>query len=62
MRAALGFFALTYALSWTCFVAAFVMVRGMVPAAAGTSVRVLVFGLLGTFAPSIRCPRADRAI
>jgi CAAX protease family protein len=53
MRAALRFFALTYAMSWTCFVAAFVMVRGRVPAGARTSVPVLVLGLLGTFAPSI---------
>jgi CAAX protease family protein len=53
MRAALRFFALTYAMSWTCFVAAFVMVRGHVPAAAGTSLPVMMFGLLGTFAPSI---------
>jgi CAAX protease family protein len=53
MRAALGFFALTYAMSWTCFVAALVMVRGRAPAATGTSLPMLVLGLLGTFAPSI---------
>jgi membrane protease YdiL (CAAX protease family) len=53
MRAALGFFALTYAISWTCFGAAFVMVRGRVSAAAGTSLPLLVLGLFGTFAPSI---------
>lgn len=53
MRAASGFFALTYAMSWTCFTAVFMMVRGLVPAAAGTSPPVLVLGLLGTFAPSI---------
>jgi membrane protease YdiL (CAAX protease family) len=40
-------------MSWMCFVAAFVMVRGLVPAAAGTSLPVLALGLLGTFAPSI---------
>jgi CAAX protease family protein len=53
MRAALGFFALTYAMSWTCFAAVFLMVRGLVPAAAVKSVPVLALGLLGTFAPSI---------
>src|SRR4030095_15188573 len=53
MRAALGFFALTYAMSWTCCVAAFVVVRGRVPAGARTSVPVFVLGLLGTFAPSV---------
>lgn len=52
MRAVMTFFALTYALSWTCFVAAFVMVRGLA-SSAGMSFPTIVFGLLGTFAPSI---------
>jgi membrane protease YdiL (CAAX protease family) len=53
MRAALGFFALTYVISWMCFAAAFVMVRGRVSAAAGTRLPLSVLGLFGTFAPSI---------
>jgi membrane protease YdiL (CAAX protease family) len=53
MRAALGFFVLTYAISWTCFVAALVIVRGLAPAATRTSLPMFVLGLLGTFAPSI---------
>ena len=53
MRAALGFFALTYVISWMCFAAAFVMVRGRVSAAAGTRLPLLVLGLFGTFSPSI---------
>jgi membrane protease YdiL (CAAX protease family) len=53
LRAASGFFALTYSLSWTCFVAAFVLARSQAPGAAGTSLPILVLGLLGTFAPSM---------
>jgi membrane protease YdiL (CAAX protease family) len=53
MREACGFFALTYAMSWMCFVAASVTLRGLTPAAAGMSLPVLVLGLLGTVAPSI---------
>ena len=53
MRTALGFFALTYAVSWTCFAAAFVMLRGRDLAATGTSLPLLVLGSFGTFAPSI---------
>jgi len=53
MRTALSFFALTYAISWTSFAGAFVMVGGRVSAAAGTDLPLLVLGLFGTFAPSI---------
>jgi membrane protease YdiL (CAAX protease family) len=53
MRAALVFFALTHTLSWTCFVTAFVIVRGQAPAAATPSAPVLALGLFGTVAPSI---------
>lgn len=52
MRAAWRFFAITYAVSWTCFVAAFVLAHGVVPAA-GLSLPVSALGLIGTFAPSI---------
>jgi len=53
LRAALGFFAITYTMSWACFVAALVIVRGLAPAAARMSAPVLVLGFFGTFAPSI---------
>src|SRR5438045_1942167 len=51
-RAAWGFFAFTYAMSWTCFVVMAVMSRHRA-AARGTSLPVLVLALLGTVAPSI---------
>jgi membrane protease YdiL (CAAX protease family) len=52
MRVAWRFFALTYVVSWACFVTAFVMARGRVPGA-GTSAPILMLGLIGTVAPSI---------
>ena len=53
MRAAWGFFALTYAMSWTCFGLAFETVRVQDSAAPDSGLTLLILGLLGTFAPSI---------
>jgi CAAX protease family protein len=47
-----AFFALTYAISWTCFIGAFAMMRDAAPAGRMT-VPVAILALLGTFAPSI---------
>jgi hypothetical protein len=40
-------------MSWTCFVAAGAMMRGVSPEATAASLPMSVLGLLGTFAPSI---------
>jgi len=52
LTAALKFFALTYVLSWTCFLAASLMARD-VDSGSGMSQPAMVLGLLGTVAPAI---------
>ena len=52
MGSLVGFFALTYAVTWTCFIAAAVLSSSLPPGAGlRPGVRALV--LLGTFAPSL---------
>ena len=53
MRAALVFFVLTFAVSWTCFVAARTMAPLVAADATAMSLPTAMLGLLGTFAPSI---------
>jgi len=48
----LGFFALTFAATWTCFLSAVAVSRGLAPGA-GLGPGILALVLLGTFAPSL---------
>jgi hypothetical protein len=48
----LGFFALTFAVTWTCFIAAVILSRG-VASGAGLAPGISALALLGTFAPGL---------